>query len=54
LIAKVKAINGLYVIYEIDGKQYMDDSFFEEIMGLNEGDIVEITDKRFNQLSELL
>ena len=50
--ATVKEINGLYVIYEINGKEYMDDSTFSEILALEKGDVLDITAKRFKQLSE--
>lgn len=48
--AKVIAINGLYVIYEIDGKQFMGDSCFSELIGMNEGDVVKIGQDRFDEL----
>ena len=51
--AKVDDINGLYIIYEIEGKRYMDDSTFYEIMNYNKGDIVKISEERFKQLGEI-
>lgn len=48
--AKVIDINGLYVIYEIDGKKYIGNSCFSEILGLDNGDIVKIREDRFNEL----
>jgi len=46
-------INGLYVIYRIDGKRYIDDSTFGEIMNIKKGDTVELTEERFKELGEM-
>jgi|GEM_PF-6856976 len=48
--SKVIRVNGLLIIYEIDGKQYIDDSNFSEIMCLNPGDVVNLTEERFKEL----
>ena len=51
--AEVKEVNGLYIIYKINGDEYIDDSTFNEIMKLKDGDIVDITPERFSQLGKV-
>ena len=51
--AEVVTINGLVVIYKIDGRKYMGDSNFSEILNLNAGDKIDITEERFRQLKKL-
>ena len=51
--AEVDEINGLYVIYKINNQRYMGDSTFSEILGLNKGDVLNISDERFKDLWEV-
>jgi len=52
---KVKVIecNGLLLLVEYKGKQYIDDSKFSEIERFKNGEIVEISEKRFSEMGEV-
>lgn len=49
--AKVTNINGIFIQYETDdGQEGIDDSNFYEIMNINKGDIIVLSDERIKDL----